>query len=80
MPKRTKSRKIKTRKSRRYNKSRRYHKYKIKGGGPSVSCAKSGSVDHHPPQWSSMIKGGSHDTNNDLYNQYTDMTPYSISI
>jgi hypothetical protein len=73
MTKRTKSRKIKTRK----NKSRRYkgRTYRIKGG----SCANTGSVDHNPPKWySDVIKGGSH-MNDDLYNQYTDMTPYSIS-
>ena len=76
MPKRNKSKKTKTRK----NKSRRYKNYKIKGGTqPSVSCANSGSIDHHPPQWTSMIKGGSHDINTDLYNQYTDTTPYSIT-
>ena len=74
MPKRTKSRKIKNRKSRRY----KGRTYRIKGGGPSVSCANAGSIDHNPPKWYSMIKGGSH-MNEDLYNQYTDMTPYSIS-
>lgn len=74
MPKRTKTRKIKTRK----NKSRRYKNHKIKGGCSSTSCLNSGSIDHHPPQWNSMIKGGSH-MNDNLYNQYTDITPYSIS-
>jgi hypothetical protein len=60
----------------RKNKSRRYkgRTYRIKGG----SCANTGSIDHNPPQWTSMIKGGSH-INDDLYNQYTDMTPYSMS-
>lgn len=81
MPKRkqnkiNKSRNNKSRNNKYKNKSRRY---RIKGGTrPSVSCANSGSVDHNPPQWNSKIMGGSH-INDDLYNQYTDMTPYSIS-
>ena len=84
MPRRTKIRKTgkgkrsRLRKSRK-NKSRRYKNHKIKGGCSSTSCANSGSVDHNPPQWNSMIKGGSHDMNDNLYNQYTDITPYSIS-
>jgi len=62
------------------NKGRKTRRYRIKGGTrPSVSCEQSGSVDHNPPQWNSTIMGGSHDINDELYNQYTDMTPYSIS-
>lgn len=77
MPKRTQN---KTNKSRKYkNKSRKTRKNRIKGGCSSTSCRNTGSIDHNPPQWTSMIKGGSHDLNNELYNQYTDMTPYSIS-
>ena len=64
----------------KYGKSRKFRRYKIRGGCSSVSCANSGSVDHHSPQWNStsVITGGS-DMNHDLYNQYTDMTPYSMS-
>lgn len=80
MPKRTKAR-TNARKNSRKNKLRKSRRYKnhIKGGTrPSVSCEQSGSIDHHPLQWTSMIKGGS-DMNDDLYNQYTDMTPYSMT-
>lgn len=85
MPKRTKARtntRKNSRKNTRKNKLRKSRRYKnhIKGGTrPSVPCEQSGSIDHHPPQWNSMIKGGSHDINHDLYNQYTDMTPYSMT-
>jgi hypothetical protein len=77
MPKRSKSRKINKSRKIKTRKNKSIYKGRIKGGGPSVSCANSGSVDHRPPQWYSTIKGGS--INDDLYNQYTDMTPYSIS-
>jgi hypothetical protein len=77
MPKQTKKQHRKTKKSRN-SKSRNKRRYRIKGGCASVSCANSGSIDHNPPKWYSTIKGGS-DMNDDLYNQYMDRSPYSIS-
>jgi hypothetical protein len=78
MPKQTKKQmqNRKTKKSKFRTKIR--NKRRIKGGCASVSCANSGSVDHNPPKWYSTIKGGS-DMNDDLYNQYTDRSPYSIT-
>lgn len=76
----SKTRKSNTHKS-RTRKSNMKNRYKIRGGCASVSCQNSGSVDHTPPQWNSTstITGGSHDINDELYNQYTDVSPYSSS-
>ena len=90
MPKRRQTQNRKYRKSKTHKsntrksntrKSNMKIRYKIRGGCASVSCENSGSVDHNPPQWNSTttITGGSHDINDELYNQYTDVSPYSSS-
>jgi hypothetical protein len=82
MPKRTKQTKHRYRHKRRTinNKTKRSKRYKISGGYEgSVSCEKSGSIDHNPPKWNSRLMGGDDMIDNDLYNHYTDGHRYAIS-
>ena len=84
MPKRTKHTNHKYRHSKYKMKGKRKtiknKRYKIRGGYEgSVSCERSGSIDHNPPKWNNCLMGGDDMIDNDLYNHYTDGHRYAIS-
>jgi hypothetical protein len=79
MPKRTK--RTKPTKDKKKGKRKTINKrYKMRGGCQgSVSCERSGSIDHNPPKWNNCLMGGDDMIDNDLYNHYTDGHRYAIS-